>query len=266
MTPNPIACSAMAWPAERPWVAGSSSCPCCRPMPARHPVSRDQLEDAWFGPGEGTVRGYWNHVSGGRLALEGRRPALARSRRNAREQLLQRPRRSARERIGGKSRARTGRTRPRGRGRVPTCGSSTTTEPDGIPGSGDDDGTLDLVIVIHPFAPWEVEPVATGRAIVSQQAAARWGSLRGRAGRRLRRHGGDLTSRGVGPRVRSPAGTRGSLRPREPGIGQRGRSRSAAGRPRALVANGRRHGGAAMARVRPAWTRGAACAWTSRRS
>ena len=30
--------------------------------------------------------------------------------------------------------------------------------PDGIPGSGDDDGVLDLVVILHPEPGWEVEP------------------------------------------------------------------------------------------------------------
>ena len=36
------------------------------------PVAREELERAWFGPGENSVRGYWNHVSGGRFAPTGR--------------------------------------------------------------------------------------------------------------------------------------------------------------------------------------------------
>ncbi len=43
---------------------------------------------------------------------------------------------------------------------------------DGLPGSGDDDGIIDLLVILHPDVGWEVDPVTEGPAILSIVSSA----------------------------------------------------------------------------------------------
>ena len=132
------------------------------------PASQDALRERWFGSGEGSVRGYWNVVSSGALELDGRvlpwldvEGTLEQNYFNVRD--------------GGPANGAAG---SRALARDALSAAADAIEdlrlfdddgPDGVPGSGDDDGVLDLVVVLHPFAAWEVDPVDTGRAILSLQ-------------------------------------------------------------------------------------------------
>lgn len=133
------------------------------------PVSQQELQERWFGDGEGTVRGYWRHVSAGAYEISGRvlpwlslEGSLAFDYFNVNDGVPANgaagSRAMARDALEAAARA------------VDDLRVFDDDGPDGIPGSGDDDGTLDLVVILHPFAPWEVDPTPTGRAIVALQS------------------------------------------------------------------------------------------------
>ena len=133
------------------------------------PRSPRELEDAWFGPGEGTVRGYWEAVSGGRLPLEGRvLPWVSLPGTLASDYFNVNDGRFTGD-AGSRRLAEDALTAAAdGYGDLRFFDDD---GPDGIAGSGDDDGVLDLVVIVHPWTGWEVDPVSTGRAIVSLQGS-----------------------------------------------------------------------------------------------
>jgi M6 family metalloprotease-like protein len=134
------------------------------------PVGRDELERAWFGPGEGSVRGYWNHVSGGRFAPTGRVLPWLRVPGTLQSDypnvidgrpvpnVSAGPRNMAADALDAAASV------------VGDLRVFDDDGPDGVPGSGDDDGVLDLVVILHPEPGWESEPTSAGRAIVSLQS------------------------------------------------------------------------------------------------
>lgn len=133
------------------------------------PVDRATLEARWFGPGEDTVRGYWEWASGGALRLEGRvlpwlqvEGTIAQDYLNIREgspvsSIVAGPRQLARDALAAASQL------------VEDLSVFDDDGPDGIAGSGDDDGILDLIVILHPQAGWEVDPVDEGARILSLQ-------------------------------------------------------------------------------------------------
>lgn len=130
------------------------------------PVSRDELQRQFFGPGEATVRGYWDTVSGGELALEGlvlpwvRLPEGLSFYRNVLDQSFVSgagPRAMARDALRLAADVHNDLRRFDSDG------------PDGIAGSGDDDGILDLVLILHPEVGFEVDPEQSGPALLSVQ-------------------------------------------------------------------------------------------------
>jgi immune inhibitor A len=134
------------------------------------PRTREELIAGWVGDGEGSVRGYWSHVSAGELELEVRvlpwlevPGTLQSDYPNVIEgnpvNLTAGPRRLARDALAAAARL------------VEDLHAFDDDGPDGVPGSGDDDGVLDLVVVLHPFPGWEVEPIDVERGIVSIQAS-----------------------------------------------------------------------------------------------
>ena len=133
------------------------------------PVSRAELERRWFGPGEGTLRGYWNHVSAGALDLEGRVLPWLEIPGTLRDDYFNvndgRPANGA-----AGSRAMASDALAAAARAVADLRVFDDDGPDGIAGSGDDDGVLDLVVVLHPFVAWEVDPVLTGRGVLSLQS------------------------------------------------------------------------------------------------
>jgi M6 family metalloprotease-like protein len=143
------------------------------------PVDRATLEQRWFGDGETSVRGYWEWVSGGSLRLEGRvLPWLAVDGTVAQNYLNIRdgvpvsaiaagPRNLARDALAAASAV------------VRDLSVFDDDGPDGIGGSGDDDGVLDLVIVLHPLPGWESGAPANGTGIVSLQARLRGEAIAG---------------------------------------------------------------------------------------
>lgn len=133
------------------------------------PVSREELDDRWFGAGETTVRGYWDFVSAGGYRIEGRvLPWLEIPGTLASDYFNVNDGRPANGAAG--SRAMASDALDAAARAIEDLRVFDDDGPDGVPGSGDDDGVLDLVVVVHPFPAWEVDPVATGRAIVSLQA------------------------------------------------------------------------------------------------
>lgn len=133
------------------------------------PRTQQELEALWSGPGEGSVRGYWEFVSAGEMSLEVQvlpwlqvpgtlqtdypnvingNPA----------NLSAGPRNLARDALTAAARV------------VEDLHVFDDDGPDQIPGSGDDDGVLDLVVVLHPFVGWETDPANVPRAIVSVQS------------------------------------------------------------------------------------------------
>ncbi len=137
------------------------------PSPQR---SREDLEEAWFGEGEGSVRGYWEFVSGGALRLRGRvlpwmtiDGALATDYLNVRDgapvvNLTAGPRRLARAAAAAAA------------GALGSLAAFDDDGPDGRAGSGDDDGIVDLLVVVFPGAGWESTMLADGPAILSLQS------------------------------------------------------------------------------------------------
>lgn len=136
---------------------------------AAPPVSREDLVAAFAGPGENSLRGYWDRVSAGELELEvlvlpwlpvpG---TLASDYVNVIDgnpgNLVAGPRRLAHDAVTAAARL------------VDDLHVFDDDGPDGVPGSGDDDGVLDLVVVLHPFEGFETDPDPPSRSIVSLQA------------------------------------------------------------------------------------------------
>lgn len=134
------------------------------------PRSQDELTALWSGTAESTVEGYWRYVSSGELDLEVRvlpwldvpgtlesdypnvingAPAAS---------ITAGPRNLATDALAAAARV------------VEDLHVFDDDGPDGMPGSGDDDAVLDLVVVLHPFEGWETNPVDVPRAIVSLQS------------------------------------------------------------------------------------------------
>jgi immune inhibitor A len=134
------------------------------------PRTQDELATLWSGNAESTVEGYWRYVSGGALDLEVRvlpwldvpgtlqsdYPNVINGAPAA--NLTAGPRNLAKDALAAAARL------------VEDLHVFDDDGPDGIPGSGDDDGILDMVVVLHPFEGWESDPVEVSRGIVSLQA------------------------------------------------------------------------------------------------
>ncbi|HKK70487.1 MAG TPA: M6 family metalloprotease domain-containing protein [Candidatus Krumholzibacteria bacterium] len=134
------------------------------------PVSREDLERAWFGPGENSVRGYWNHVSGGRFAPTGRVLPWLRLPGSLQSDYPNVIDGRPVPNVTAGPRAMAADALDAAAAVVGDLRVFDDDGPDGIPGSGDDDGVLDLVVVLHPEPGWEVEPSDAARAIVSLQS------------------------------------------------------------------------------------------------
>jgi M6 family metalloprotease-like protein len=136
---------------------------------AAPPVDTSTLQQLWNGTGESSVSGYWDYVSSGELRLEVRvlpwlrvPGTLVSDYPNVingnPSNLTAGPRNLARDALTAAART------------VEDLNPFDDDGPDGMPGSGDDDGVLDLVVVLHPFPGWETDPGPVERAIVSVQS------------------------------------------------------------------------------------------------
>jgi immune inhibitor A len=130
------------------------------------PMSREELRDRIFGTGENSLRGYWSFVSGGALELEGvvlpwtRLPESIGLYRNVRDTNFASaagPRNMARDALRNAALVHSDLRQFDDDG------------PDGIAGSGDDDGAIDLLLILHPQVAFEVDPTQMGPAFLSVQ-------------------------------------------------------------------------------------------------
>lgn len=130
------------------------------------PVGVGALGGTFFAEGtEASVRGFWTEVSSGRFRPQGlvtdwvRLPGDRNFYANVRDGVFRGnagPRLLVRDAI-------------RGLGERLDLTAFDDDGPDGIPGSGDDDGRIDLLVVLHPDVGFEVDPVATGPAVLAHQ-------------------------------------------------------------------------------------------------
>ncbi len=127
---------------------------------------REELQSRVFGAGEGSVRGYWDFVSGGDLQLEGvvlpwiRLPETLGFYRNVQDGRF----------VSGAGPPLMARDALRVASTfVDDFGQFDDDGPDGIPGSGDDDGVVDFLLILHPAVSFEVDPTQNGPALLSVQ-------------------------------------------------------------------------------------------------
>jgi len=135
-----------------------------------HP-SRDDLQSLFFGPHEESVRGYFDIVSGGRCEISGevldwrRMPLELRLYRNvldgmATSPFLAGPRLLVRDAV-------------RAAAPVVDLSAFDGDGPDGEYGSGDDDGFIDLLVVLHPDEGFETSVQSEGPAMLAHQSFLR---------------------------------------------------------------------------------------------
>ncbi len=138
------------------------------------PFSRETVQEAYFGEGAGTIHAYYEEVSGGRADVVGQVQAWSRSTQTQAQA------------TGGESGLVSGTVGPF---IVDLLAQITDVDwglydndgPDGVPNSGDDDGYVDALAVIHPTRGAECGGSDQGNRIWSH----RW-SLRSAAGSAFR--------------------------------------------------------------------------------